>query len=201
MGDDSLEIEVKFLVQDLAVVRDRLLKLGARQHKPRIHERNLRFDNPWDGLREQGKLLRLRQDDKARLTYKGEPSVSVDSEARVREELEVEVGDFPTMQALLQRIGFEAKQEYEKYRETFIFGRVEVVLDEMPFGDFVELEGPDAAIRTTAESLGLDWSTRILADYLTIMARLQEQFGLDFDDVTFENFAKVNVSALDLLAG
>lgn len=200
MDEDNLEIEVKFLVQDLAAVRDRLLKLGASQHKPRVYERNIRFDDPRDGLRSQGKLLRLRQDAGARLTYKGEPSVSVDSEARVREELEIKVEDFQTTQALLERIGFEPKQEYEKYRETFMFGRMEIVLDEMPFGDFVELEGPDAALRTTAESLGFDWSKRILANYLAIMARLQERFGLDFDDVTFENFAAVNVSALDLFA-
>lgn len=200
MADQNLEIEVKFLVDELAALRRRLLVLGAGQHKPRIHERNVRFDNPWDGLRMQGKLLRLRQDATARLTYKGEPQTAVDSEARVREELEIEVGDFQTTFDLLQRVGFEPKQLYEKYRETFHFGQVEVVLDELPFGDFVEIEGGEAEIRAAAAALDLDWDHRILANYLTIMARLQERFGLDFEDVTFDNFAGVDVSAADLLA-
>jgi adenylate cyclase class 2 len=147
----------------------------------------------------QGKLLRLRQDTAARLTYKGEPQTAVDSEARVREELEIEVGDFETTLALLQRVGFEPKQVYEKYRETFRFGLVEVVLDEMPFGDFVELEGDEAAIQAAAAALDLDWNRRILANYLAIMASLQERFGLDFDDVTFDNFAGLDISVRDLL--
>jgi adenylate cyclase class 2 len=200
MNDENLEIEVKFLVEDLAAVRAQLLALGAHLHKPRVFERNIRFDNAWDGLSMQGKLLRLRQDATARLTYKGEPQTAIDSEARVREEVEIEVGDFQTTLKLLKRVGFEPKQIYEKYRETFIFGRVEVVLDEMPFGDFVELEGEDASLRAAAGALGLDWNLRILANYLAIMARLQERFGLEFDDVTFENFAGADVSVLDMLA-
>jgi adenylate cyclase class 2 len=199
MADRNLEIEVKFLVGDLAAVRRRLLALGASLHKARIYERNVRFDNPWDGLRMQGKLLRLRQDARARLTYKGEPQTAVDSEARVREELEVEVDDFQMTCDLLQRVGFEPKQVYEKYRETFHFGQVEVVLDELPFGDFVELEGDDEAIQAAAAALDLDWERRILANYLAIMANLQERFGLSFEDVTFDNFAGVDVSAGDLL--
>ncbi len=199
MAGQDLEIEVKFLVDELAGVRGRLLSLGASAHKPRVYERNIRFDNPWDGLRMQGKLLRLRQDDKARLTYKGEPETQVDSESRVRQELEIEVSDFQTTLGILRRVGFEPKQVYEKYRETFHFGQVEVVLDELPFGDFVELEGEDAAIQTAAAALELDWGRRILTNYLAIMAGLQERFGLPFDDVTFDNFAGVEVSARDLL--
>ena len=201
MAGQSLEIEVKFLVDDLAAVRQRLLDLGALLHKARVYERNVRFDNPWDELRLQGKLLRLRQDAAARLTYKGEPQTAVDSEARVREELEIEVSDFQTTLKLLQRVGFEPKQIYEKYRETFVFGQVEVVLDELPFGDFVELEGSEAAIQAAAAALGLDWGRRILADYLSIMATLQERYALAFDDLTFDNFAGTDVSAMDLLNG
>ncbi|UCG22928.1 MAG: class IV adenylate cyclase [Chloroflexota bacterium] len=199
MSGENLEIEVKFLVDDLSATRDRLLALGARIHKPRVYERNIRFDSPWDGLLSQGKLLRLRQDTAARLTYKGEPQTAVESEAMVREELEVQVGDFQSTQALLERVGFEPKQVYEKYRETFTFGGVEVVLDEMPFGNFVELEGENASIRAAAAALELDWDLRILDNYLALMAGLKERFGLDFDDLTFENFATVEVGAIDLL--
>jgi len=31
---------------------------------------------------------------------------------------------------------------YEKYRTTFTIGSLEVVLDELPYGNFVEIEGP-----------------------------------------------------------
>ncbi|MFN2223415.1 MAG: hypothetical protein ACK2UH_12735, partial [Candidatus Promineifilaceae bacterium] len=60
-------------------------------------------------------------------------------------------------------------------------------------------EGDDKAIQAAAAALDLDWERRILANYLAIMANLQERFGLSFEDVTFDNFAGVDVSAGDLL--
>lgn len=201
MSTDKLEVEVKFHVPDLATFRERLLSAGATLHKPRIYERNVRYDNAWEGLRRKGQLLRLRQDTAVRLTFKGvahndrNPAL----EAKVREELEVSIDDFDTAALILQRIGFEAKQVYEKYRETFHFGPVEVVLDEMPFGNFVELEGDEPAIRQAAARLDLNWQQRILDNYLTLFGRLKEYHHLPFDDLTFVNFNGLNVTIADIL--
>lgn len=198
MNDNSqknLEIECKFLLRDLGPIRQKLIDLGAKLGKDRVYERNIRYDNAWDGLKLQRKLLRLRQDTRARLTYKGELEEAVESEARIRKELEMEVEDFETAAAILELVGFEQKQVYEKYRETFELGRVEVVLDEMPFGDFVELEGEERDIRETAGILGLTWSKRILDNYLTIMDHLKHEHHLPFDDLTFENFSQSEISA------
>jgi adenylate cyclase class 2 len=198
MAKDNLEVEVKFLVSDLDPIRQRLLGTGASLVKQRVYELNIRYDNAWQGLLRQGKLLRLRQDKAARLTFKGNPEETIRSEARVREEFETEVGDFDTLAAILERVGFERQQIYEKYRETFKLGDVEVVLDEMPYGDFVELEGDEAALREAADKLGLDWDKRILANYLALMAWLKEKHNLPFDDLTFSNFAGLDASAADL---
>ena len=197
--DDDLEVEVKFLVKDLEAVRRRLAALGATISKPRLFERNVRYDNVWDGLGRKGQLLRLRQDDDARLTFKGLPPEPVASEARVREELEVTVSDFATMERLLERIGFMPRQIYEKYRETWQAGEVEAVLDELPFGDFVELEGPEAALQPLAAALALSWEQRILANYLALLAQLKAHHDLPFDDLTFANFADRPVSIHDVL--
>jgi adenylate cyclase class 2 len=197
-GNNNLEVEVKFFVPDLTVIRERLLAGGAEIVKPRIYEHNIRYDNAWDGLLRKGRLLRLRQDKIARLTYKGIPPEEIQSEVKVREELEIEVSDFETTADILTRIGFEEKQVYEKYRETFQLGQVEVVLDEMPFGDFVELEGEEKYIRETADLLQLDWDKRILDNYLALMSRLKEYHNLPFDNLTFENFADLDISVVDL---
>jgi len=198
MAKDNLEVEVKFLVSELGSVRRRLNDVGGQMTKPRTFELNIRYDNPWQGLMRQGKLLRLRRDSSAIITYKGIPEQSFDSEARVREELESEVGDFDTLVAILERIGFEKQQIYEKYRETFVLGEVEVVLDQMPFGNFVELEGEEEAIRAAADLLELDWDKRILANYLALMAQLKAMHQLTFNDLTFDNFSELNISAADL---
>lgn len=194
MNNNNLEVEVKFHVPDLAAFRERLISAGAKQLKERVHERNIRFDNAWEGLRRKGQLLRLRQDDRARLTFKGIPPESGPTEVKVREELEVEVSDFDTLALLLERIGFEPLQVYEKYRETFMLEEVEIVLDEMPFGNFVELEGVEAQIKEIAGRLSLDWNRRILLNYLALMGMVKNHFDLPFDDLTYANFSGQDIS-------
>lgn len=195
----DLEVEVKFYAPDLTAVRQRLLAEGAELVADRIFERNVRFDNSQGELLRKRQLLRLRQDRAARLTFKGESVQQAGSEAHVREELEVSVSSFDTAVAILQRLGFQPVQLYEKYRETFRLGPVEVVLDELPFGDFVELEGEEAAIRAAAATLGLDWSRRILYNYLYLMALLKEQQELPFSDLTFDNFRHTTATITDIL--
>ena len=61
------ETEVKFYVKQLKRAEQRLQALGAHLIQPRMHEVNLRFDLPDNSLRGAGKVLRLRQDDQARI--------------------------------------------------------------------------------------------------------------------------------------
>ena len=191
----NLEVEVKFLADDLDTLRDQLLSLGAQMTHARVYERNVRFDTPTEELLSREQLLRLRQDSRVRLTFKGRAAADATSEAKVREEIEVTVDDFDKMSLILQRLGFAPTQVYEKYRETYQLGEVEVVLDEMPFGHFVELEGAETDIREAAARLGFDWARRILVNYLAMMAYFKQIFQLPFDDATFENFADYPISA------
>lgn len=196
--EKSLEVEVKFLVENLAAVRERLLAAGAALKKTRVFERNIRFDTADDALLKRSELLRLRQDAGARLTFKG-PDISDQwSEAKIREELEVGISDFDTAAAIIERLGFQARQVYEKYRETFQMGQLEVVLDELPFGAFVELEGDITSIKQGAVTLGLPWERRILNNYLALMGELKIFHDLPFGDLTFENFSGRDISINDL---
>ncbi len=199
MGSDKqLEVEVKFLVGDLAGFRGRLLLAGGTQKKERVFERNIRFDTPENSLLKKGELLRLRQDAAVRITFKGEVAEDLVSEAKVREELEVRVNDFDTTAKIFERLGFAPVQVYEKYRETFMLDAIEIVLDEMPFGDFVELEGEESAIKAMSATLGLDWRKRINNNYLGLMADLKRFHQLDFDDLTFANFENREISIADI---
>ena len=195
----GLEVEVKFLVDDLKGFRDRLLAAGATLKKPRVYERNIRFDTQAERLRQNEMLLRLRQDQSARLTFKGRAEEDSSSEAKVREELEITVSDFYTTATILERIGFHPVQVYEKYRETFHINTVEVVLDEMSFGNFVELEGEEVDIKATASTLHLDWSQRILDNYLLLMGKVKQHYNLPFNDLTFANFESLAISIGDVL--
>ena len=194
-----LETEVKFLLSDLTQFRQHLIDAGAELISPKIYEKNLRYDTPWQSLKLQGKLLRLRQDRAVSLTFKGPAQEAANSEVRVREELEVNASDFDTLAGILERIGLEPVQVYEKYRETYEMENVEIVIDQMPFGDFVELEGEERDIKKTAGQLGLDWRERILANYLSLMAKAKDFYQLTFDDLTFDNFTDLNVSMAEVI--
>jgi adenylate cyclase, class 2 len=198
-AEKQLEVEVKFLVADLPAFRKRLLAAGGTLQKERVFERNVRFDTPDNDLLKKGELLRLRQDTAVRITFKGEVAEALTSEAKVREELEVSVTDFDTTAQIFGRLGFDPVQVYEKYRETFVLGEIEIVLDEMPYGDFVELEGEEVAIKMAATDLGLTWSKRVNNNYLGLMADLKRFHQLDFDDLTFANFEGRGVSVGDML--
>lgn len=191
MAGGTLEVEVKFLVPQLVDLRARLLAAGGVVTRPRVYERNVRYDTDGEALRARYALLRLRQDTRAIITYKGIPH-GVDLtgiEARVREELEIVVSDFDTADQILQRLGFRPRQVYEKYRETLQLGAVEVVLDELPFGHFVELEGADGDLRAASAALGLAWSQRILVNYLYLLTQVNAHYGWQINDLTFANFA------------
>jgi adenylate cyclase, class 2 len=195
----NLEVEVKFLVADLTAVRQRLLSIGATIKKERVFERNVRFDTPDEQLLQRWELLRLRQDTAVRVTFKGPAAEDLTSEAKVREEIEITVDDFEKTAVIFQHLGFEPIQTYEKYRETFQLGVVEVVLDEMPYGDFVELEGSEAEIKTAASQLDLDWDMRVVNNYLALMGELKALHNLPFDDITFANFKNETAKISDIL--
>ena len=193
MSKSDQELEVKFYFPDLPALRARLETAGAQLVQPRVHEINLRFDTPSGDLTRSYRVLRLRQDTEARLTYKG-PGELVDG-VRSRQELEFKVSDFGTARHFLEALGYEVSVMYEKYRATYTLKGVLVTLDEMPYGNFAEIEGPDgASIRKTAEVLGLDWERRILDSYIMLFDRLRERLGLAFRDLSFENFEELTVT-------
>ena len=193
MSKSDQELEVKFYLSDLPALRARLEAASAQLFKPRVHEINLRFDTPSGDLARGYRVLRLRQDSEARLTYKG-PGELVDG-VRSRQELEFTVSDFETARHFLEALGYEVSVMYEKYRATYTLEGVLVTLDEMPYGNFAEIEGPDGgSIRKTAEVLGLDWERRILDSYIMLFDRLRERLDLPFRDLSFTNFKELTVT-------
>jgi adenylate cyclase, class 2 len=192
MSSSDQELEVKFYLSKRMEMEAKLNALGQLS-APRVHEINLRLDTAKLSLLASGKLLRLRQDSRARVTYKGPGSE--EGGVRLRQELEFTVSDFDTARALFEALGYQVYMMYEKYRTTYQLGNVEVALDEMPTGDFLEIEGPDSeSIRNAAQQLELTWETRILDSYTVLFTRTRAQMGFDFRDLSFENFKGMSIT-------
>lgn len=192
---EKREVEVKFFLDDTDDMRRRIAELGA-ESMGRVFEYNIRYDDVAHGLIEKHSLLRLRQDQKAMLTFKSKQK-SPERDFKIFNELEVEVSDFKTMDRILASVGLQAVQRYEKWRETMILGQTAFFLDTMPYGIFLEIEGSKTDIRHHASRLNLNWGKRIILNYLEIFEILRQKRQLAFQDLTFENFQRgdLNVSA------
>ena len=181
-----LEIEVKFHLPEIKPLRDHLLAVGA-VHYGRAFETNVRFEDASNSLKKKGILLRLRKDDRIRLTLKSRLP-RTDTEFKIHRELEIDVGDFDVCHSILQGLGFRPVQSYEKWRETFVLNDTYLLIDTMPYGTFLEIEGQKSRIRDIADRLGVKWEERIVFNYLEIFEILQREERLPFNDITFENF-------------
>lgn len=181
------EIEAKFHVANLAEIESRLKLLNAVLIQPRIHETNLRFDTPDRELRRNGRVLRIRMDDQARMTFKG-PGQN-DGGVLSREEIEFIVEDFGRAQKLVEALGYEVMVFYEKYRTTYEIDQTHIMLDELPYGNFVEIEGKSVStIQEVAQKLNLKQEAAIEASYHFIFEQLAKPRNLDTTRLSFDAF-------------
>ena len=192
----ALETEVKFYIQRPADLEHRIQALAAHTSEPRVFETNLRFDTPGGKLRRAGRVLRLRQDKSARLTYKEDSRF--EAGALSRREVEFTVSDFNAAREFIEALGYRVALIYEKYRTTYTLDRLEIMLDEMPYGPFVEIEGDADALKSTAQELGLHWEMAIPESYSALFDRLRARRRLGFRDLTFNNFEGIEIAASDL---
>ena len=181
---NNQEIEIKFYIRDLNRLEARLIELGARLLQPRVLESNIRFDLPDRSLSVMNKALRLRRAEDVRLTYKG-PSERRDG-VQSRTEVEFSVGGFESARQFLEALGYVQIAVYEKFRTTYELDQTHIMLDELPYGEFVEIEGPGVdAIRLTATRLRLDWEAAVPASYLNLFERLCAGREMDPAKLTF----------------
>jgi len=170
-----LEREVKFEVQDFAEILQRLdQNPKARLVRDWVDEKNFIFDDQSNSLREKEILLRLRIDDKVRLTVKEKCPKQDQAGIKCKLEYEVNVSDFATTKKILETLGFKVSLEYYKVRKVYRIKNTLICLDKLPFGNFVEIEGDNLV--ELARYLGLTWEQKITKNYLDLC---QEKLNQD----------------------
>ena len=179
----SIEIEKKYRLSDAD--RERLKKtlseVGA-EFVGREFEENIIFSN--DALLERSAIVRIRKlGDRTLLTYKRR--VESDFDVKQQIEHEIDVSDADATASLLGELGLSPRLVYEKHRDTWKFRSVEVVLDELPFGMYMEIEGSVTAIMEAEILLGVDEMETEHETY----PRLTSRFGTRVGDVTEARFA------------
>jgi|SRR5688572_26298871 len=150
----SIEIEKKYRLtkeQRTAVIA-RLAQISDRSDGEELEENTLFSGGV---LEARPCVLRLRRvGGRAILTYKERyPSAAPIKHQR---EDETEVADPAALAQILDAIGFKPAVIYEKRRSTWQVGQAEVVVDELPFGLFMEIEGSEKEITRVESLLAID---------------------------------------------
>ena len=177
------EIEIKFVIGDMALLEQQLRKLGFRCVTPPTHELNTLYDLPGQDLRRKGELLRLRKyGDAWRLTHKTRGTAG---RHKSRDELETAVADGTRMDGILQALGYQPVFVYEKYRSEWTDGAGHVVLDHTPIGDIGEIEGRPRWIDRTATRLGIPPAQYITKSYAELFSEWKRNNNQKALNMTF----------------
>ncbi|CAN5614114.1 hypothetical protein BH20ACI4_BH20ACI4_04910 [soil metagenome] len=128
------------------------------------------------GLSENNAILRIRKtQDKTILTYKKR----IQNEFAVKQQIEheTEVADAEAIEKIVESLGLIKNLVYEKRRKTYKFRSVEIVLDELPFGFFMEIEGAFTAIVEAEMFIGAEDFETEHETYPRLTAHLGKQNG------------------------
>ena len=139
----------------------------GRIYDPRVGYSRIRTESVTPAAAENaGTRTRLRfssrQAERGILTFKSPIEIlsgaaTTPSQYKHREELEIEFAPAGRLDFILRSLGFHPGFIYEKYRTAYRLKRVKGLildLDETPIGNYLELEGPPAAIDRAAKLLG-----------------------------------------------
>lgn len=166
-----IEVEKKYRLNEAqkSVVQRRLAEIGA-EHSGEEFEENTLFGSR--SLDLGNSVLRLRRaGTRTVLTHKRR--LPGESAIKYQQENETVVEDGDAMLAILSGLGFFPTLTYEKFRDTWRVDDVEVVIDRLPFGLFMEIEGSEEAIASTEQKLEI---TELEAEHSTYPA-LARQHG------------------------
>jgi len=148
-----IEIEKKYRLtkKQREGVLLRLPKIGAKREGEDFEVNTLYSGKALEVGRS---VLRLRRiGDRGVLTYK--ESLPPRLDMKHRREDETQVDDPDAMELILDALGFTPALVYEKRRETWRVARTEIVIDELPFGLFMEIEGSEKDIREVESKLAI----------------------------------------------
>lgn len=183
-----IEVEFKFLVDDLDSVRTKLVELGGSKVKS-VQQSDEYLNDPLRDFAKSDKALRIRQDgDNWYLTFKGP---NLDPTAKIRREIETQLVDRQAAEQIRESfllMEFYSVAMVKKQREFWSLERdeyqIEVCLDNVEeVGAFCELElvvqtqseveGAKTVLAQLAESLELNESTR--TSYLAMLLKERGQ--------------------------
>ena len=168
-----IEIEKKYRLtkQQRGSIEKKLRELGVVPREVEFEE-NIVYRGGRLDL--GGCALRLRRvKDSATLTFKQRfPS---QSPIKHQQEEETRVENADAAHAIISALGFRVGLIYEKRRVYWEIGKASLVIDELPFGLFMEIEAPEREIKRVEKLLAAETLTPVMETYPSLTMRLGKQ--------------------------
>lgn len=199
MINNYIEKEIKLRVNDLGFLIE-----GLRANKAvfigKAMQRTVRLDDQKKSLENKGTFLRVRSGFENVITVKRK--MKDDSgDVFKREEFETKVDDIEMMRKMLNALGFNREYVMEKYRMEWELDGVNISIDELPFGFFVEIEGEEKKIFEVAKKLSLDMNERIIVTYWDIFAEYKKEHDFIGENIEFEKDYKAVIDKIFIPVG
>jgi len=170
-----IEIEKKYRLSKLQreKLEQRLPQIGARHLRDDFEENTLYSGAALDASRS---VLRLRRVNKrAILTYK--ERFPTTSSIKHQREDETEIKNPDALEAILDALGFSRALVYEKRRQRWKLNKAEIVLDELPFGLFMEIEADEDEIHEIEKAIAIKGLRAEYATYPQLAKKHGKQHG------------------------
>jgi adenylate cyclase class 2 len=182
-----VETEIKFRIDDLAALTQRLQAAGFHLHTPRSFESNVLYDTPDRSMRARTEILRIRSyAGRFTVTHKRLPDVGPGEDThKHRIETETEVADGAALEQIFFSLGLVAAFRYEKWRAEWTDGEGHCVVDETPIGNYAELEGSAEWIDRAAARLGVAPARYITLSYGRLFDLWRAEHHSAAEDLTF----------------
>jgi adenylate cyclase class 2 len=182
-----VETEIKFCVDDLADIAQRLEAAGFTLETSRAFESNVLYDTPDRRMRARTEILRIRSyAGRWTLTHKRLPDVGPGEDThKHRIETQTEVSEGDALAEVFRSLGLVPAFRYEKWRAEWTDGEGHCVVDETPIGNYAELEGPAKWIDEAAARLGIDPSQYITLSYGRLFDQWRQRHNSAAEDLTF----------------
>ncbi|MFP5237902.1 MAG: class IV adenylate cyclase [Acidobacteriota bacterium] len=184
----AVESEIKFSVDDLAALAERLRSAGFHIDTPRTFESNVLYDTPDRNMRARTEILRIREyGGKWTLTHKRLPDNRPGEDRhKHRIETETQVSDGTALAEVFRSLGLVPAFRYEKWRTEWSDGEGHCVVDETPIGSYAELEGDPEWIDRTAARLGVSHSQYMTLSYGRLFDQWRAEHHSSAEDLTFD---------------
>jgi adenylate cyclase class 2 len=189
----KIEKEIKIELTDYKKQITNLLDIGCR-FISFYKQITYRLDTKGCLLEEKGLFLRVRKDDISTVTLK--EKISSKKQIKERKETEFKIDDFRKMIYIFKKLGFKDMKIMEKFRANFKYKHLIISIDEMPFGFFMEIEGPENEMKNVVKKLSLTDKKRLTSTYWDIFQDINNRKHIIRKNIVFSSKYKSKISVL-----